>query len=122
MKIIGGSFGASGKARFAGEYLEVLGEKRKDYRGKDVESVTVRQEKERQFGIFGALIGALLFGYIGSLFLGVIGWIAGLLFAIMGSFYHRKRYFADLEFTDGLKLTLEPNDYEAKKLVKFADN
>ncbi|MBI46763.1 MAG: hypothetical protein CMG91_04740 [Marinobacter sp.] len=121
MKIIGGSFGASGKARFAGKYLEVLGEKQKDYQGSDVESVTVRQEKERQFGIFGALIGTLLFGYIGSLFLGVIGWVAGLLFAITGSFYHKRRYFADLEFKDGLKLTLEPNDHEAKKLVKFAE-
>lgn len=121
MKIIGGSFGASGKARFAGKYLEVLGDRKADYKGADVASVSVSQEKERHFGLIGAAIGAILLGYVGNLIFGLVGLIAGLAFAVMGSFYKRTRYQADLEFTDGLKLTLEPNDYEAKKLVKFAD-
>lgn len=121
MKIIGGSFGASGKARFAGNYLEVLGDKKADYTGADIEAVSVRQEKERQFGMIGALIGAVLFGFAASLFLGLAGWIIGIVFAIAGSFYQKKRYFADLEFSDGLKLTVESNDYESRKLVKFAD-
>ena len=122
MKIIGGSFGVSGKARFAGKYLEVLGDKRADYKGKDVASVSVRQEVERKFGFVGAIIGAVLIGYLGSMALGAIGWVAGVAFAILGSFYRTKRHFADMEFADGLSLTLETNDYEAGKLVKFAES
>lgn len=121
MKIIGGSFGAGGKARFAGKYLEVLGDKKADYKGADVASVSVSQDKERHFGLIGAAVGAVLLGYVGNLFFGLAGLIAGLVFAVLGSFYKRTRYQANLEFNDGLKLTLEPNDYEAKKLVKFAD-
>lgn len=122
MKIIGGSFGASGKARFAGKYLEVLGDRKKDYVSSDVTSVDVRQEKERQFGFFGALIGAVVFGFFASLFLGLVGWLIGIAFAILGSFYQQKKYLAELEFSDGLKLTLQPNDHEAKKLIKFSES
>jgi|GEM_PF-6458190 len=121
MRIIGGSFGANGKARFAGKYLEVLGEKKADYKGDQVASITVRQEEERQFGVIGAVVGALLLGYLAGTFLGPAGWLAGLVFAIVGSFYRRKRYFAELEFSDGLTLTVETNDYESGKLVKFAE-
>lgn len=121
MKIIGGSFGASGKARFSGKYLEVLGTKKADYKGADVSSVSVRQEKERHFGLIGAIIGAVILGFIGTMVFGIIGMIAGLAFAIMGSFYKTRRHFADVEFKDGLKLTLEPSEHEAKKLIKFAE-
>lgn len=121
MKIIGGSFGAKGKARIVENYLEVLGAKRADYKRSDVSSVSLRQEKEKHFGFVGAIIGAVLFGFLGALVFGPIGMIAGLAFAIAGSFYKTSRYLADLEFKDGLKLTLEPSKREATKLLNFSE-
>ncbi|MFL1404178.1 hypothetical protein ACJO2E_02390 [Marinobacter sp. M1N3S26] len=119
MKIVGGSFGLSGKARFSGKYLEVIGDRKADYQSADVTSVNVRQEGERKFGLIGAIIGAVLLGFLLGIPFGPIGWGIGIAIAIAGSFYSTKKYFADLEFSDGGKVSLQTNDYEAKKLVQF---
>lgn len=122
MKIVGGSFGLSGKALLADQTLQVRSDRRRDYVGSDVKTVSVSQQSEGKFGFIGALIGAVLFGYLASLVLGFLGWVIGVAFAIAGSFYKKKRCIADLEFTDGMKLTLTPNDYEAKRLIEFSDS
>lgn len=119
MKIIGGSFGLKGKARFAGSTLEVIGTKKADYRGADITALSFRTEGQKKFGLIGAIIGAVVLGFIAGLFLGPIGWLIGIVLAIAGSFYSTKKHYADLEFSDGAKLNVELNDHEAKKLVKL---
>lgn len=119
MKIVGGSFGVKGKARLSGDYFEVLGERQAEYRPGDLAAVNVRQEGERKFGFFGALVGGAILAYIIGIVLGPLGWLLGFAIAIAGSFYSTKKYYADIDFADGAKLHLETNDHESKRLIQF---
>ncbi|MCK2183502.1 hypothetical protein [Halomonas getboli] len=122
MKIIGGSFGPSGKAQLRNGKLEVMGLKNAKYGPDEVESVNVRQEVNRRFGVIGAIFGGLILAFLFGLFMGPFGWLVGFGLAIAGSFYSDKRFIADLEMTDGASLTLQPDRKAARQLVYLKDN
>ena len=73
MKITGGSFGHKGSAYVAGRVFAVEGITKKDYRAADIKAVDARVEKSRSFGVFGFIVGAVLFTFLGMLVFGVIG-------------------------------------------------
>lgn len=121
MKIVGGSFGLSGRAKFIGQMIEISGDKKKAYKTFDIQSVSVRSESERKFAVFSAVIGMVVFGLIGMIF-GPIGALIGVVLAIIASFYTVKRQFAEVQFSDGATVSLKVDKSEAKKLVKITNN
>ncbi|MDV5861401.1 hypothetical protein QM298_10825 [Pseudomonas mendocina] len=119
MKIIGGSFGIKGSAYFAGESLVIESAQKAEYRRDAVERVNARVDAERKFGLIGALIGAVVLGALGTMFLGIFGAVIGVAVAIGGSFYSAKKNIAEVSFTDGKTLTLECTARAVNKLVNF---
>lgn len=122
MKITGGSFGHKGSAYVAGRVFAVEGVTKKDYRSADIKAVDARVEKSRSFGVFGFIIGALLFTFLGMLVFGVIGALIGFILSVVGSFYTTSNNVVEVEFTDGNRLTATGTDRSIKKLIRFAHN
>ena len=122
MKITGGSFGHKGSAYVAGRVFAVEGVTKKDYRAADIKAVDARVEKSRSFGVFGFIIGALLFTFLGMLVFGVIGALIGFILSVVGSFYTTSNNVVEVEFTDGHRLTATGTDRSIKKLIRFAHN
>lgn len=122
MKITGGSFGHKGSAYVAGRVFAVEGITKRDYRAADIRAVDARVEKSRSFGVFGFIIGALLFTFLGMLVFGVIGALIGFILSVVGSFYTTSNNVVEVEFTDGNRLTATGTDRSIKKLIRFAHN
>ncbi len=120
MKVIGGSFGLKGSAYIAGPRLIVEAAQKASYSPEQVSGVVSRTEKERKFGIMGAVAGAVLLGALGTMFLGVAGAVIGIVVAIAGSFYSSTRNVCEVTFSDGKTLALECTAKAVTKLVKFA--
>lgn len=119
MKVIGGSFGLKGSAYIAGPRLIVEAAQKASYSPEQVSGVVSRTEKERKFGILGALAGAVLLGALGTMFLGIAGAVIGIAVAIAGSFYSTKKNIVEVSFVDGKTLALECTTRAVSKLVKF---
>lgn len=121
MRIVGGSFGTKGKFSMSPDgTLTVDGASHAQYKASQIRHLDTRQEKTKKFGFFSALIGVLLLGGIGFAFFGLVGAIAGILLAIVGSYYVKKTHYAEVEFDDGNRLLLEGSARGINLLVKHA--
>ena len=122
MKIVGGSFGVKGHAFMSRDIFAVEGSTKKDYRAHEIVSVNARVERSKGFGIFGFIIGAVVFSLIGAVVLNILGAIIGFVIALAGSFYTNTVNVVDVEFRDGKKLTAEGTPRAVDKLTRFAAN
>ncbi|HET8791805.1 MAG TPA: hypothetical protein VFM75_11410 [Modicisalibacter sp.] len=120
MKIIGGSFGNSGSAFVSRDKLCIEGARKADYSRAQLDSVQSRTEKGRRFHWFTAILGAVILGFALSLFLGVLGVIAGIALAIAGSFHADKRNIVEIALADGNRVTLDCTPRGVKKLINLS--
>ena len=102
MRIVGGSFGVSGRVNIEPSgALVIKGAKKMQYRHGEIKSAEARVVKQRKFGALGFVVGALLLGVLFGLFLGVLGVVIAVVFAAAGSFYSQKNNIVDIRFDDG---------------------
>lgn len=120
MKVVGGTFGTSGSAFIgAGNTLVVQGAKERRFAGSDITALNARVEKEKKFGCFSFIVGAVIFSLLFGLVLGPLGVIIGLVLAGFGSFYANKTNVVELSFSSGESVTLECTSRQVKKLVNL---
>lgn len=120
MKIIGGSFGLKGKAWLsADKYLVVEGDRSKKYQNEDIASMTSGDASKRKFSLLSFIVGALILGWLGLIFLGILGLIIGIIIAVAGSFYSEKKGVVTISFKDNSVLNLECTQRGSKKLFTF---
>lgn len=120
MKIIGGSFGLSGRATLQdGDYLIINGALKAKYSPMQVEAVSATEQKERKFGILGFLIGAPILAAMLGVFLGVPGAIIGIVVALAGSFYSTKSRTVRVRFNDGGEVLLKCSKSDVNRLAAF---
>lgn len=120
MKIVGGTFGTSGSA-FIGKdnTLVVEGAKTRRFTGVEISALNTRLDKEKKFGCFSFIVGAVIFSIIFGLFLGPLGVVIAIVISAFGSFYANAKNMVDLDFTSGDKVTLEVTPRQMKKLVNL---
>lgn len=120
MKIVGGSFGLSGKALFQSrDYLIIDGAIKAKYSPNEVRQVSARREKQRKFGIVGFVIGALLLSVFLGMFLNVLGVAIAVVVALAGSFYSKTTNVVQVSFSDGNDVLLHCSKFDANNLIEF---
>lgn len=119
MRIIGGSFGTSGKIQVGSHGVRINASRPALYPPGALTSVATRQEKERRFAWFTFLLGLLFLGILFGALFGPIGFIVALVLCIVGSFYGKTRYLVEMQFKDGEQLTLETTRRQADQLVQL---
>lgn len=118
MKIIGGSFGLTGKASLVKDgSIKIKGAKTVTYPGSEVILVNAKQIKERKFGVVGFIIGSVILGAIGIIYFGVVGLAIGVLISLAGSFYSKKQNIVSLTFKDEKQIELECTKSESEALA-----
>lgn len=123
MKILGGSFGVTGSAFISRDQkLVVEGASKGIYSPEEIKSVVASVTKEKKFGIFGFLVGAILLSVILGIFFNVVGVVIAIVIAIAGSFYSESKNIVDVQFKDKKSVTLECTPRGVKKLIQFAPN
>lgn len=121
MKILGGSFGASGSAFIReGRVLAVVGDLEAFYEPERIIDVTADSNKQRGFGCFGFVVGGLMLAGVLFLFLGLFGAVLGFALAAAGSFYTTSETSAVLRFDDGKHLRVSASKRELRQLYQFA--
>ncbi len=121
MKIVGGNFGVKGSAFISRDKkLVVEGASKGIYDPEQVQSVSARVSKEKKFGIFGFLAGAVILSVILGILFNVVGVVIGLVIAIAGSFYSESNNIVEVKFKDEKSVSLECTPRGVKKLVQFA--
>ncbi|MBB3184718.1 hypothetical protein FHR95_002292 [Halomonas fontilapidosi] len=119
MRIIGGSFGTRGKIDIGKHGITVRGARTLTYLPSQLATLHARRESERRFAVLTFLLGLIIFGGLGFLFLGPLGLIIALVLCIVGSFYRRTNYYTDLVFTDGNSVTVETTRRQADQLAEL---
>lgn len=120
MKIVGGSFGLSGRATFQSrDFLIISGAIKAKYSPSQVQAVSATEERQRKFGVLGFLIGAPLLAALLSAFLGLLGVVIGVVVALAGSFYSKKTNIVRVCFDDGKEALLKCSKFDANNLVAF---
>lgn len=121
MKIIGGSFGLSGRLSIAkGGLLAISGDKSAQYPKASIANATAKVEKQRKFGFIGFFIGAILLSLLFGLFLGPLGVAIGIGLSLLGSFYSKKQNIVDLTFDDGKSLIIVGSKSDVKTLLALS--
>lgn len=121
MKIVGGSFGVKGSAFISRDKkLVIEAVKPVNYSREQISRINTTQVKEKRFGAFGFIIGAILLAIILGVLFGVIGAIVGVVAAVFGSFYSDSKNIVELFFVDQNQVTLECTPRAVNKLVTFA--
>ena len=119
MKVIGGSFGANGKAVVVqGEAVAISSTLKAEYPFGDVERFSAEEEKQRKFGALGCIVGAILLAFILTPFLGLLGLILAVVVAVVGSFYTKTENLARLDFVDGRQVLLSGDRREIEQLTR----
>lgn len=120
MKIVGGTFGTSGTAYIGkDDTLVIDGAKQRRFKGIEIASLDSRVEKEKKFGCFSFIVGAIILSAIFSLVIGPLGVVIGLILAGAGSFYANNTNVVELAFGTGDRVTLECTPRQVKKLVNL---
>ncbi len=120
MKIIGGTFGVEGSAYITRDgQLVVEGAKTGRFKGSEIVALSARTQKEKKFGCFSFLLGAVILSIIFGIFLNVIGVVIGIVLAAAGSFYSNSTNLVDLSFISAETVTLECTPRQVKKLVQL---
>lgn len=123
MKIQGGSFGVKGSAHISkDQQLVIEGAARGIYLPEQIQSVSANVIKEKKFGVFGFLVGAVMLSIMLGFFLNIIGVIIGFVVAVAGSFYSESKNIVEVKFTDEKTVALECTPRYVKKLIQFSPN
>lgn len=121
MKIQGGHFGVNGSAYISRDKkLVVEGATKGVYEPEQVQSVSANVSKEKKFGIFGFLVGAIVLGVMLGIVFNIVGVIIGIVVAIAGSFYSESKNIVEVKFKDDKSVNLECTPRGVKKLIQFS--
>ena len=118
MRVIGGTFGVSGDA-FINRQGELVIQAVKEVRftGVQIKSLVARVEKEKKFGCFSFIIGAVILSLVLGLLLSIVGVVIGIILAAAMSFYSNSKNLVEVTFSTGDAVTLECTPRQVKKLV-----
>lgn len=120
VSIVGGSFGLKGRLGVDGENnILVDAARTKRFTAGEVSTVSLRTEKDKKFGCFSFVIGAVILSVIFGLFLSILGVVIGVVLAGAGSFYTNRKNFADIAFVSGESVTVECTERQARRLVQI---
>ena len=119
MKIVGGSYGVTGKLRMEHGDLIIQSAAEKRIPCTHLARVNTSMRSERKFSALAFVIWAVIFTALGGLFLGPLGAIGGMVIATITSFSNQKTLCAEVTFTDGTTLSVEGWHYEIQKLVQL---
>ncbi|MCQ4323158.1 hypothetical protein [Stutzerimonas stutzeri] len=123
MKILGGNFGVSGSAFISRDQkLVIEGASKCIYIPEEISSVSANVSKEKKFGIFGFLVGAIILSIVLGMFLNVAGVLLAIVIAIAGSFYSESKNVVEVKFKDDRAVTLECTPRSVKKLIQLVPN
>lgn len=123
MKILGGNFGVKGSAFISRDKkLVVEGATMGIYKPEQILSVSANVSKEKKFGVFGFLVGAIILSVILGMLFNVVGVVIAIVVAIAGSFYSESQNIVEVKFNDEKSVTLECTPRGVKNLVQFAPN
>ncbi|WP_444893423.1 hypothetical protein ACJJIE_02490 [Microbulbifer sp. TRSA001] len=121
MKIISGSFGVEGSAYISRDnYLVVEGASKVIYSPDKIKSVSSQKVKEKKFGLFGFLLGAIILSIVLGMIVGFIGVGIAVVLAYLGSFYSDSKNNVEVKFLDEKSVVLECSPGGVKKLTQFA--
>jgi hypothetical protein len=125
MKVIGGNFGADGKAEVGSQNITINGQ----MIGKSkISSMSANQHSQREFSVAALLIGVFLFipmcWVIVAFFLGqTAGFFAGLaafVFTMFACFDHVESRIVNIELEDGKAVSIQCKKKEAQRLMALA--
>ena len=120
MKVVGGSFGLRGILSIESDQsIKIRADRSQSFRRDEVASITTRVEKDKKFGCFSFVIGAVILGVIFGIFLNVIGVVIGVVLAGMGSFYTNNKNIVDIGFSSGDAVSVECTAGQVRKLVQL---
>ncbi|SDG67717.1 hypothetical protein SAMN05216603_1034 [Pseudomonas benzenivorans] len=123
MKILGGNFGVSGSAFISRDQkLVIEGASKGIYAPEEIRSVSANVSKEKKFGVFGFLVGAIMLSIVLGMFLNIIGVLIAIVIAIAGSFYSESKNMVEVKFKDDKSVTLECTPKAVKKLIQLTPN
>jgi len=125
MNVIGGNYGADGKAQIATNGVSVNGER---INQGDIEEMFAKQHSQREFSALVLFSGVLLFvplcwGFA-YLFLGSIaGFLAGLaafVLTLFACFDYKESRIVTINTKDGKTVSIQCKKKDATKLMEFA--
>lgn len=121
MKITGGNFGIKGSAFISRDNkLVIEGATRGTYSPEQTVSVSANTAKEKKFGVFGFIIGAIILSIILGIFLNIVGVAIAIVLAAAGSFYSTSQNIVEVKFDDQKTVSLECTPRGVKKLIQFS--
>lgn len=126
MRIVGGSFGLSGKAFFSGADLVIDGAGRVEAKPEHIKHVVSGQESEKGWSVLSLLLGLLVLTPIlwfatSFFFLGLVGLILGLWLTFTFSRTKSTSMNANVVFVDGRELKVEGSKRQINQLIKFSN-
>ncbi|MEQ8409098.1 MAG: hypothetical protein RKH07_12565 [Gammaproteobacteria bacterium] len=120
MNLIGGNFGTKGRVKISTSgVISISGAKAARYARQDISAVRAETEQERNFGVLGFIIGAVVLTIIGLFIFGIVGAAIGFIVALMGSFHTTTTHKAQIEFNDGKEVSVAGSQREINKIIKF---
>ena len=121
MKIVGGSFGASGNAYVTEEgTLAVGGATPDEFTAGEIRSATASTRKDRKFSAFSMLLGLVTITVLLTLFFGPIGLVAGVVVSIAGSFRNKTVRLVHVQLEDNRSVELSGNAGDINSIVRLA--
>ena len=123
MKIIGGSFGTTGKVRMNrnANTFAIKGTADANYRCSDIQNVDTSKTEDRRFSVLSFLLGIFILTPILTWLFNVFGLVAGIVISIVGSYVTKRSTSADVIFFDGKRITLQCSKAEVNELVRIAN-
>jgi hypothetical protein len=120
MKIIGGTYGLTGSVWISHDNkLVVNGARKKAYQPSEIKKATASQTKNRSFGCFGFIVGAIMLALLIGMFFGPIGALIGIILAGAGSFYTSTKHLLHVEFTDENSVIIECTPRFISKIISL---
>ncbi|MCG8518062.1 MAG: hypothetical protein MI794_08720 [Pseudomonadales bacterium] len=117
MQVIGGHFGADGKAGISGTTLVINGQ---DVTRPQINSMSVQQSSKRELSITSLLAGMIVLVPLAWIFFSFFGGLVMLLLTIAGSFPKRDSRIVNVEVEGGKTASIQCNKKEAELLMRFA--
>lgn len=128
MDIVSGSFGVSGDAYLSKKNeLVIKADADANYPFESIASVSAETIKEKKFSVGSFLLGSIFFGLVLGLilfsFLGVLGFVIGVIAAVvissLGSSHSKAKNVAKISFDDGKFISVVCTKSQVKELVSL---
>jgi len=121
LKIVGGSFGASGTAYVDSDpaVIKINGSDKLTYPKEHIQQVLAQQAEGKKFSVISLLLGLFIVTPVLAVLFNVIGLVIGVVLSIVGSSYKRKESYLDVSLKDGKSVRLFGSTSEVNKFARI---